>query len=400
MRIAVLIKNTHLHKFYGGMETQNKVLVEGLAMLGHEIRVYSPAKDVKENTITENSVTYVFVPCIFKKFSVLHSKNRTDWRRRSYEYIRADHAISPFDIIICQSSSGIGLFPYKKDLDIKIISISHGSKIGEFLSRLKSLSSFKDFVKLLIDVPHVLYAFFVTQRIFIHGSDKVIAVSNAVKKAIVDETFVPESKVVVIHNGIKTAITADKLHPKNSKEVPELIYVGRVIRAKGLFLLLDALSNLKMSPWKLSIVGDGEDFDAFSKRVSILQLANRVHLLGKIPHDAAMSAMLDADVFLLPSIRIEGLPMVLIEAMFAGLPVIATDVGGNSDAVADGQTGYLIKPGSVEALQEKLHSLLSDPGMRVRMGENARLIAEQKFTASVMVNGYLQVIKELLDENS
>ncbi len=399
MHIAVFIKNTHFHKSFGGMETQNKVLVESLASLGHVVYVYSPAKELREVNTTENAVRYIFVPCVFKKFSLLHKWQNNDWRYKSYEYFLEDHNKTTFDIVLCQSSSGLGLLQHKKTINLKIISISHGSKMGEFLSRLRSLSSIKEVINLAIDVPHVLYAFFFTQREFIHGSDKIIAVSSAVKSALVDETFVQESRIVVINNGIKSVLTQTNLSSKKPNVVTELLYVGRVIRAKGLFLLIDVLANLKELPWNMTVIGDGEDMNSLSQKIQEFSLGERVKLLGKVSHEVAMNAMLTADIFLLPSIRIEGLPMVLIEAMFAGLPVIATDVGGNSDAVRDGQTGYLIPSGSKSALQEKLVDLIKDPVMREQMGKNARLLAEQDFTEHVMVNKYLQVIKEVLDEN-
>lgn len=400
MRIAVLIKNTHLHKSYGGMETQNKVLVEGLANLGHEVLVFTPAKEIKEANVVDNSVKYILVPCIFRKFSILYSWRKDDWFHKSFEYFNNNHTQAPFDIVLSQSSAGLGLFRNKENLGVKVISISHGSKMGEVISRVKSISSFKEVVSLIIDMPHIIYAFFFTQREFVYGSDKVIAVSTAVKNALVEETFVKSDKVVVINNGIKPLTSSEHLPAKLSNDVPHLIYVGRVIRAKGLFLLINVLSELRSMTWHLSIVGDGEDLSALSKKVTDLNLTNQVTFLGKLTHSEAMKTLLQADIFLLPSIRIEGLPMVLIEAMFAGLPVIATDVGGNADAVADGKTGYLVKSGSEAALKEKLVLMLNDSALRARMGRDARLIADQKFTDTAMIMSYLKVIKEVLDENS
>lgn len=401
MRIAVFIKNTTFHSGFGGFETQNKVLCEGLAQKGHAITVFSPKKELEFEQKEENGVKYVFVPCIFKRFSVLYSASKQSWQKKSFEVFRKMHNENKFGLVISQSSWALGIIKHKSELDIPIVAISHGSKIGEVQTVLKSVDSPGDFGRFLVDIPHILRAFFITQRQFIHGSDKVVAVSNAVKEQVVNETYVSEDKVVVIHNGINPGLFESGSTGGVDDGGVNLVYVGRIEKSKGLFLLLDAVESLDFPNLKLRIVGDGVDFDELKNYSLQKGLDDVVNLEGKIPYDKVVQRLAVADIFVLPTLRVEGFPMTLVEAMFSGLPIVASDIGGNSDAVVDGETGFLVEPGNTDQLKEKLSLLVSDRDLRVDMSVAALGRAKHNFTLDAMLNKYEQVFDEVLkNENS
>ncbi|MBU0649740.1 glycosyltransferase, partial [Patescibacteria group bacterium] len=117
MRIAVFIKSTTFNAGYGGLETQNKVLCEGLAERGHEVVVFSPAKDGKYATQTQDNVTYVFVPCVYRM--LFASLNKNNWYHKSYQEFIKHHNQKPFDAAISQSSAGLGLIKRKSGLPIR-----------------------------------------------------------------------------------------------------------------------------------------------------------------------------------------------------------------------------------------------------------------------------------------
>ncbi len=392
MRIAVFIKNTTHHQSYGGFETQNKILCEGLSARGHEVIVFSPKKELTTEKIRENGVEYVFIDCIFKKFNLLYEKSDKSWQNRSYKTFTQFHNQSKFDVIISQSSWGLGVIKRKDVHKVPVVSVSHGSKIGEYKTRIQSAVSIKDYIRIAIDIPHVLYAFFVTQRRFLHGSDNVVAVSSSVKKQIVSEAFLPEQKVVVIHNGIHPPSINLNLQ-KNSNNV-EILYVGRILREKGLFALVDVLEKLISLDLEvnLNLVGEGNDTEALKKYVSDKSLIKYINLEGKLSYTDVINRMAQADIFVLPSLRVEGFPMTIVEAMFAGLPVVASDIGGNADAVVDGDTGYLVEPGNVDSLTEKLEQLVKNKDERLRMGKNAQNKAQSEFTQDIMIDKYLSVL--------
>lgn len=396
MRIGVFIKNTTLHKSYGGFETQNKLLCEGLVTRGHEVYIFSPQKELNITDREENGVRYIFIPCIFRKFSILYSKNKNSWYNRSYDEFKKMHENSRFDVVISQSSWGLGVIRHKKELEIPVVSISHGSKIGEYQTRLQSARSLKDHIKLLIDLFHVMHNFFVTQRQFIHGADKAVAVSNAVKQQIMAETHVAEGKVEVIHNGVDPVVFATGGNKQQG--FIEVLYVGRVIRDKGIFVLANAMKDVvKADPGvKVSVIGEGEDSAELERYIASRGLNEYMKLEGKIPYNEVTKRMSFADIFVLPSLRVEGFPMTIIEAMFAGLPVIAADMGGNADAIEDGATGFLVKSGNAAQLAEKIIELARSSELRQRMSQNAVSKAKNEFTLDIMLDKYEKVLQEVI----
>ena len=396
MKIAVFTKSTTFHKGFGGFETLNRALCEALIKKGHKIVVYSPKKEFDLEMVEENGVIYKFIDCRFGDFKTLYSFSRDSWENKSVEIFTADHKEVKYDLVLGQSSWALPIIKIKSTLGIKVISILHGSKIGEYETQLRNVKSMKDLFFSVRNLPHVLRAFFKTQREFVHGSDKLVSVSNYVKKAIVEETFVSEDKITVIHNGVdeKKFENIDK-EEKNIGDTVKLIFIGRVIRAKGIFILIDALSHLPNLNWNLNIVGEGESLKELKKIISQKGFERRISFKGLLRYEGVIEELSKSDIFVLPSMRVEGFPMTIIEAMFTALPIIASDIGGNSDAVVNEETGYLVKPGKVSDLSEKLSMLITDGSQRVFLGKNGRNKALNEFTIDKMIDKYEQIFKEV-----
>lgn len=394
MNIAVFIKGTTFHKGFGGLETQNKLLCEGLSQRGHTITVFSPQKDLKELQLSENGVNYIFTPCTFKMgFFASHQKN--NWLNKSYQAFLEVNSLNKFDLVVSQSSAGLGVINHKKDLKIKIVSISHGTIVGEFKSATRNLFSPKQLVKWILDAFFVFRNFFGRQRAFIYGSDHLVAVSNSVKRAVIDETFVPEDFVTVIHNGIDENKFANFTRYSNPQKV-NLIYVGRVIKEKGVFDLVKVVEQLKNENVHLTIVGSGADFESLKQQVSDKNLKDIVTFSGSLKYEDALYKLFESDIFILPTLRVEGFPMTLVEAMFAELPVVATNIGGISDAVQDGNTGMLVKPGDLNGLKDKILELVKNADLRQQMGKSGKMYAQNNFSLNTMLTKYEQVFKEVL----
>ncbi|MEA2020604.1 MAG: glycosyltransferase [Patescibacteria group bacterium] len=252
---------------------------------------------------------------------------------------------------------------------------------------------------------------YIQDQIRLRRADKVIAVSDLVKESLVKEYFLPEEKVEVIYNGIEI----DKFEIRNTKskirkelEVGEdnkvLLYVGRIEKEKGLGKLLRAVSNIKsqsagwQTNFKLIIVGDGKYLGELKKLAGELGIADKVIFTGKVPYEDVPKYYAAADVFVLPSLRQEGLPMTLPEAMASGLPVVASKIGGIPNAVEDGKTGFLVEPGNVEELSEELIKVLKDDKLREHIGEEARGLAKEKFSQESMVKETISVISNSISE--
>jgi glycosyltransferase involved in cell wall biosynthesis len=120
---------------------------------------------------------------------------------------------------------------------------------------------------------------------------------------------------------------------------------------------------------------------------------DRLQITGWVSH--AREWLGDFDVFALPS-RWEGMPLSIIEAMHAGLPVLATDVGSVVETVIDGDTGFVVPRDDVAALVDRLRRLLGDAGLRSRMGQRGRALAAERFTAAAMAQRYEAIYSQIL----
>jgi glycosyltransferase involved in cell wall biosynthesis len=157
---------------------------------------------------------------------------------------------------------------------------------------------------------------------------------------------------------------------------PRLIAVGRLRPPKDFDTLLRALAALPPTGFDAAIVGDGPQREGLRAQLEALGLDDRVRLEGERQDVAQRLA--DADVFVLSS-RSEGLPVSVLEAMAAGLPVVASAVGGVDELVVHGETGLLVPPADADALAAALGLLVADAGLRRRLGAAGRARAEARF---------------------
>jgi glycosyltransferase involved in cell wall biosynthesis len=146
---------------------------------------------------------------------------------------------------------------------------------------------------------------------------------------------------------------------------------------------------------RLAMIGDGALRQEAQKIVCAAGAESLVWFAGE--RNDIPELMRGLDLFVLPSLR-EGISNTILEAMASGLPVIATNVGGNPELVVDGETGMLVPPSDPIAMADAIHSYLKDPAKLVRHGEAGRKRAEEHFSIEKMVQGYLRVYDEVLSE--
>ncbi|WP_417720649.1 glycosyltransferase family 4 protein [Salipiger sp.] len=177
----------------------------------------------------------------------------------------------------------------------------------------------------------------------------------------------------IIHCGIDPARYAPPDHAAK-----RLLFVGRLAGVKGVPILLDAVDALRgrHPDLRLTLIGDGPDRAALESRAA--GSGDHVRFLGYRSQDEVAEALRDTDVFVLPSFA-EGVPVVLMEAMAAGLPVVTTRIAGVPELVHHGETGLLVAPGDAAALTGALDRLLSDPAERAAMGAAGRAIVAADF---------------------
>ncbi|MGH8925132.1 MAG: glycosyltransferase family 4 protein [Acidimicrobiia bacterium] len=199
---------------------------------------------------------------------------------------------------------------------------------------------------------------------------RIVAVSHPVASHL-ERYPQARGKVVVVPNGVDHAVFRPAPRSDWAVGPVKILYVGRLIRNKGPDQLLEALARLDrraLPAFTVTFVGDGP------LRRRLEELAQRHHLsevcrfVGTQPNVA--DRMREADILVRPS-QTEGMPLAVLEAMASGLAIIASDVPGNWEALGGGQAGLRYPAGNVSLLAERLHSLISDPRLRHRLGRVA-----------------------------
>jgi sugar transferase (PEP-CTERM/EpsH1 system associated) len=227
-------------------------------------------------------------------------------------------------------------------------------------------------------------------------ADQVVAVSYQLRSLHAARTGFPENRIAVIHNGVdRGRFCADQaIRTRVRRELGVLDTdvclgsVGNLLPVKDHMTLLRACAELGpgAAPWRLLVVGEGPErarLEAFTE--SRQSLKGHVSFLGssKVVADV-MRAM---DIFVLPSVA-EGMCNALLEAMATGLPIVATAVGGNPEAVVDGKSALLFPAGDVPALSGHLLRLLSDAAARTRLAKGALQRVTEEFSMESMVHAY------------
>jgi glycosyltransferase involved in cell wall biosynthesis len=187
---------------------------------------------------------------------------------------------------------------------------------------------------------------------------------------------------------------ADALPPG----LPVLLSVGRLEANKGFELLVDALAAEKErfpSSWAWLLVGSGPREQDLRTRVHARSLSHHVRFLGGVPDDVLVGLYQRADLFVHPTLY-EGSSLVTLEAMAHARPVVATSVGGIPDKVVDGVTGFLVPPGSPEALGAALAGALATKNRLAEMGRAGRKKVEEEFSWSARVRRLIALYREVV----
>jgi glycosyltransferase involved in cell wall biosynthesis len=235
--------------------------------------------------------------------------------------------------------------------------------------------------------------------------DRVLAVSGFVRHRLIVSDHAPAEKVSVLYNGVDgarfssgidagtAAATRSRLGLRPDDAVATC--VAQLIDAKGVRHLIDAAALLREQPnLVVLIVGEGERREALQAQVTRLGLTERVRLLGL--RDDVAEILGISDLFVCPSVWDEALGFVNLEAMAAGVPVIATRMGGIPEAVRDGETGLLVPPGDPEALAAAIASLAGDPARRRQMAGRARRLVEDVFSIERAIEDTVALYRGLL----
>lgn len=228
--------------------------------------------------------------------------------------------------------------------------------------------------------------------------DMIIIISSRLSSDIKEKT--KNKNIKILFNSINTLkFSSQSNNIRKSKATNNVIYLSKLSSKKGIFDLLSAIPLVinKRSSAKFIICGNGM-LDECRRICEEKDISHSVEICGWVSGQEKIKLICNADVFVLPS-YCECFPVAIIEAMAAGLPIISTCVGGIPDIIKDGLNGYLIQPGDIESLANKILILLENRQLRNKMGELNVKKAKDMFDVNVIAKRLCSLYRELLTMN-
>ncbi len=362
----ILFLTTHINA--GGITSYLLTLSKGLVASGHKVFIVSSGGNMKASF--ESLGVHVFELAI---------KTKSELSPKIYL------AIPKVKTII-------------KDHHIDILH-AH-TRVTQVLSRIVSRLCKKPYV----GTCHGYFKRRLSRRMFPCWGDKVIAISDAVKAHLIDDFFIPLKRVVLVSSGIDLA--AFPLIDGNRRLKNRQIYnikkddvvigiIARLSDVKGQDILIESIPRVvqKYPEIILMIVGEGKMEGALKEQVKKLNVERNIQFISVINKTYEFLTMFD--IFVMPS-REEGLGLSVMEAQSAGLPVVASRVGGLPSLIEDGVSGSLVERGNVLALADALIALIQDKDKRKKMGQQAHNFIQQKHSLKIMVDETLRVYRDMV----
>jgi glycosyltransferase involved in cell wall biosynthesis len=228
--------------------------------------------------------------------------------------------------------------------------------------------------------------------------DAFVAVAHVVSSQLVDRG-VDADKIMIIPNAVDTAgVRAEAERSARPTALPEDVTIvgalARLEKVKGVeFFIRAAAAVTGETPVAFAVAGTGSEESRLRELAVAHGLQDRLTFLGRVDDSAAFLAA--CDIVVMPSLS-EGMPLVPMEAMALGKPVVATAVGGAPEVVVDGETGLLVPPGDGVALAGAIDALLRDADARTRMGSAGRARADQHFSTETLVARYADLFARVV----
>jgi glycosyltransferase involved in cell wall biosynthesis len=233
-----------------------------------------------------------------------------------------------------------------------------------------------------------------TESRLLRLSNVVTAVSPSVANELTEYGF-DSRKVTIMWNGVDEKVFCPL--GNNEKLEKYILYTGVLRARKGLFDLMKCaiLVNKIIPNVKFVICGTGPLLQKLKEQVRSVGLEKKVLFLGRVERKRLINIYQNATIYVVSSIY-EGLPTVLLEAMACGLPVVATNIGGNRDLISSNVNGLLVPPRSPEKMAQMIALLWNDEHLRKRLGDNARETIVKKYTWELIANNFINVYEALV----
>jgi glycosyltransferase involved in cell wall biosynthesis len=403
LRVCIVTVAGYVHGI-GGMQRATGDLVRGLVAAGHDVEVITGRHPEGAAETTHDGARWHFldVPTKFTRVPTQHPA----WHRASHAKFLDLHRERAFDVVHSESVGALGLIQRGVNRDLVPVVIKfHGNFLGLVKAGVRRARAARELRPVVREAKHVVWL--TGDWLFSRGEPYRLRACEAMvpSRQQLDDTvrshFLDRSRVHVVPNGIDVELFRPL--PRDEARAglglpaaPLLLGVGRLNREKGFRYAIEALAQLPEG--SLVIVGEGEERAGLEQLAAKLDVGGRVTFAGSHPSEAVARYLAAADVFLFPTERDEAAPVVLIEAMASGTPVVASRIGGIPDALGEsGNTGLLVPPRDVGALAEAALELLRDPARREGMGAAARRRVLEDYTIERMVERSVEVYAVAID---
>jgi glycosyltransferase involved in cell wall biosynthesis len=387
LRICCLATQVADH-LIGGMARQTSDLAADLARLGHDVTILTTARQDGRERVDKDGVT------VHHLRDTVPAIQSPAWWRASVTGFRELQRAHRFDVVWSQGVAAAAVARTLGPGDPSLVPIVHGTAPEMIASVLSAVRHARTRAPLRLTVRRIARQAAVSAWIepgLYRKAALVLPVCRTVGEAVHRWYRVPQRRIVVVSNALDPAPFrpdpgrrgALRASWRAADDTIVLLSVGILSDQKGVDLAIDALSRLDGLDAQLIVVGDGPmrcELETFAHARGV---APRVRFVGPVAFDALPDFYRAADVFLFPTVRREGQPGVMLEAMASELPVIASRLGANEEVVDDGDTGWLVPRGDAAALAAKIQALAGDRALARSMGRRGRARVLARWTPEV-----------------
>jgi glycosyltransferase involved in cell wall biosynthesis len=239
--------------------------------------------------------------------------------------------------------------------------------------------------------PHKSFLLRLIIKNIARNAQQVISISSDIKEKA--QNYYQMKEITIIPYGLKTPNIELKSKTNSASPTCKLITIGRMVKRKGFSYLLKALALNKNRNVQLHLIGEGPLKKQLIKLANKLKIQNKVTFEGTVSEKKKHILLKESDIYVLPSLH-EGLGLVIQEAMAFALAVIATNNGGQTDLVSDGENGLLVPPADVQSLTNALNKLIENPDLRNKMARNNKRQAD-KYEVEKLAERYLDIFRRI-----